>query len=1104
MLTILTGRSGSGKTTRILSEIGTAAESGKGGMTLLVPEQNSHEAERRLSAYCGPGINLYAEVLSFSRLADRIFSEVGGLAEPVLDKGGRIIMMSLALRAVKSRLRVYGSASEKAEFLEKFLDIWDDLKNSCITTDQLADAAKGSSGTLSDKLSDISLICGAYDALTKNIAIDPRDRLSKLADAVTESDFGKDGKIYIDGFSDFTLQELRIIEGFLKKGVHITVALTCCEQENPDVGGVFYVQQKAMARLAEIARRGGIRYEAIHMDEAAKNKAPDLTFIERNLFEAKRPFYGKASSAFELCCSGTLVGECEMAASKVIELTREHGYRFRDIALAARGFESIAPIVESIFEYYGIPVFLSRMADILSKPIISLVISALECVSGAWDHETVFRYLKTRLAGLSPDECDILENYVLKWSIRGSGWTSDRDWTQNPSGYASETTEKERSLLQNINELRRRAAAPLLKLREEGSKAKTAAGQAQALYRFVEGIDLARQLEARSSLNALSGDLQSAEEYRQLWEIFIGALDQMVSLLGETPMDQKEFSDLLKLVLSQYDVGSIPASLDCVTLGDMSRLRARKTKCLIIINASDTNIPGIGEEKGILSESEREELEALGISIADLPEERLYREMGLVYTALTLPDEHLILSYHGGVNDRPSFVFGRIEQMFGIKVNTEEMMADQWKTSAPGPCFDLALSDKKSELSEAARLYFENSENWKEKISAVRNSAGLTRGELAKNAAERLYGRKIKISASRADKFRTCRFSYFLRYGLKAQARRTAGIDAPEAGLFMHYILEKTTREAMDLGGFQSLSSDRVKKIAEKHIAAYLNEVYGGLEDKNGRFRYLFDRLSESALRIVFDMSEELRCSDFKPLGFELQFDNDSVSEEDDFTVIGAVDRIDGWVHEGRLYLRVVDYKTGRKSFDLSDIWYGMGMQTLIYLFELWKNGEEVYGKEIVPAGVLYAPARDIILNAPRNASDEAISNEMSKQLMRSGMLVNDPVVLKAMEKGEKFKYLPVKIQGDEISGKTLASYEQFGKLSRYVGRVLSDIGAEIRNGSIAADPYFKNRNEGACDYCEFKTACSFDDKGGQDKKRFLKRLSTDEAWNKIEREVEK
>lgn len=403
----------------------------------------------------------------------------------------------------------------------------------------------------------------------------------------------------------------------------------------------------------------------------------------------------------------------------------------------------------------------------------------------------------------------------------------------------------------------------------------------------------------------------------------------------------------------------------------------------------------------------------------------------------------------------------------------------------------------------------ENLPDYLAPAARIRRAAALRRGALSPAAVEALYGSRVRMSASRMDKFKSCHFSYFMQYGLKAKPRRQAGFDAPEMGAFVHYVLEKVLSKAAERGGVSQVDNEWLGAVCKACMEQYAKEELGGLENKTPRFRYLFRRLLHTVSLIVENVADELRASEFQPISFELGFgetgDLPPVElEVDGFTlsVSGFVDRVDGWEQDHKLYLRVVDYKTGSKKFDLTEIWNGMGMQLLLYLFALKREGKTLYGKEIVPAGVLYLPARQVILQGSRGMTREERRLRADAELKRRGLLLNSPEVLSAMEHWEEggVRFLPIKVSAKTgaITGDALATALQFEKLSRHLDSLLVQITRELQEGKIDADPWYRGPSQSACLWCEFAGACHFDE-GCGDKRRYLPGVKNAEFWARLE-----
>ncbi len=1111
MFKLLLGRAGAGKTAAVLSRLCRAGE--ERHQVLLVPEQQSHETERALCSAGGPRTNLYAEVLSFSRLANRIFQKAGGLGEEELEPGGRLLLMYRAVQGVAPGLTVYSRPSRRPAFLTSLLATADELKSCRVSPGTLIQAGEEAPGPEGDKLRDLGLIFGEYDALTARTALDPRDRLTRAADKLRACRWGAGMDFWLDGFTDFTPQQGELLRLLMVRGHDMTVTLTCDGLEGEEI---FSPARRTAKTLVRFAQEAGIPCEVEHLMVQTANKAESLIHLEKTLFGESVP--ADCAGAVELFQAASPRSEVEWTAARILQLVREEGYRFRDIGVAARDYGAYRDLVESVFGRYGVPVFSSAMADILDKPVLALVTAALDTTAGGYRYDDIFRYLKTGLTDLSQEEIDLLENYVLKWDIKGSRWTQKKEWSWHPKGYGQKWRQEDRDLLALVDGARRRAILPLETLRKNPDR--TGKGQATALYTFLAEIGLPERLGERVDTLFQRGEPALAEEYRQLWDILCGGLEQCASLLGDAPMELEEFAVLFRLVLSQYDVGTIPVSLDRVTAGETTRQTGHRVKILFLLGADDASLPQVGTAPGLLSDDDRALLSAYGLELAQSQRDLLYREMTTIYQICARPSQKLVVTWPSqglnGEERRPSFLVGRLRLLFrDLRPVQEEELRGAFRLEALLPALEQAGRN------QSARQALERLPGLEEQVARLDRAAVWERGRLSRQAVDRLYGRRVPMSASRMDKYRSCHFSYFMRYGLEAEPRKPAGFTAPEYGTFVHYVLEHVLQDEMfsqtAMPGVEE-KQRKLRRLTKQAVDRYVAEELGGLEGQTPRFQYLFRRLLRSVQAVVDNVAEELLGSKFKPISFELGFGKGRDGEEPDLpaveltyrgvtiSVTGFVDRVDGWVDDGgRLNLRVVDYKTGRKSFDLTEVWNGLGLQMLLYLFTLEEKGQGLYGLPVEGAGVLYLPAREAVIRGSRAMSDEELRKRVDKELVRSGLVVNDRRVLDAMETQREggYRFLPLRVSRStgQISGEALASAEQLGKLGRHVQRVLEDICQELAGGSIAADPFWRGPEKNACRFCDYAAACHFEPGRGGDCKRWLANVSAQEFWAQIEEE---
>ena len=1088
MLNLLYARAGQDIRGELLERMGMSSARRR---LLIVPEQYSHETERAMCSALGGGASLECEVLSFTRLAGRLTDAAGGGAAPLLDAGGRMLLMYAALRKVSDALTAYRAPSRKPAFLTGLLATVDECRSYRVEPEALVRAGEELGGRQGDKLRDLGLIYSAYQAMEEAGAADPRGRLDRLARQLHDTRWGAGMAFYVYGFTDFTPQEEQVLSELARQG-ELTAAFVCDPGDDP--AGVFLPALRAARRLARDARENAVPLQEETVVRPMK-RHPSLAFLERHLFGVSPDSVWLDQCAVTRIAAVTPRQEAEWCAAEILRLLREEGYRCRDIAVCARRLGGYGELIDSVFARYGGPVFLSALEDVLEKPVLALVTSALAAAAEDYPYEELFRYLKTGLTGISDEERDLLENYVLTWDLKGSAWTRQKPWDMHPEGYGREFSDADTALVAWLDQLRRRVIAPLEGLRK--GKDKTGKGRALALYQLLEDIDLPTRLAQRADRLDARGERTAAAQYRQLWDILVGGLEQCALLLGDTELELDEFSRLFSLVLSQYDVGAIPVSLDAVTVADAPRLAHREVKALFLLGADSNSIPDCAPSPGLFSDQDRDVLAAMEVELAPRQEDKLRREMTIAYETCARPSDRLYVSYAAaGAGDEqrtPCFLWERLSVMFpnGPIADGTDPMA---RLSAPDAALELA--GREPALADALRAI----SGLSTRVERIQSAVLWRRGRLSRLAVDKLFGPVVPMSATRLDMVNSCHFSYFLRFGLDARPRQRAAFRATDYGTFVHDVLESTLRAARD----QEISlsdADGVRRLSQAAADRYEREVLTGLEDEPARFRYLFQRMKQAALAVVESVAAELSVSDFTPAAFELGFGRGGkplppveVEQGVRLQVSGFVDRVDEWVHNGKRYLRVVDYKTGKKSFDFADVEDGRGLQMLLYLFALTRDGRRVFGPgEIVPAGVLYVPARTPLVNGERGMSDKDIQKMRDKLLRRQGLILDEPEVLAAMEHtAGNYRFLP--ISTGQHSGDYLVSPEQMDALDEYITYALRRAAGEMAAGNIDADPYWHNADKNPCRWCDYRAACHFEE-GCGDVRRFRRGVKAAEFW---------
>lgn len=1086
MLHLVVSRDRKQNTDAVMERIADAVRNKRGGQILIVPEQFSHDAERALCERCGDTVSLYAEVLSFTRLADRVFSVCGGIARDTLDDGGRFTALTLALEQAQPRLKVYAPARTKPELIVQLAAQIEEFKNYGVSGADLLTVSEYFDGAFAQKLYELGLILESYDAVCAAGKADPSSKLERLRDLLWESDYLADKTVYLDGFTDYTGLQIRILEVMLRLERPVTATAVCDDVRSG--AAVFDAARDAVQWLIRTAEQN-VTVE--HLQEPDGQTA----FLREHLFS-----YGAAQaedagmvSVYRAVSPDV---ECKTAAAEIRRLMMT-GYRCRDIAVACTDRELYIPLLRPLLEHCEIPAYYTGREDILREPALRAVLAALRSASDGMEPEDVFSFLKSPLGTLPRDACDRLQNYVLTWKISGSQW--QKTWTMHPDGYEGKMDDAAMAAIAQLNVWRLQAAEPLLRLKQGLEKAANTEAQVWALYAFLQEIQAEEKLRDLAEARSLSD--QRAQELGQLYEICLSAMEQLALVLGDTVRTPEDFTTMLRQLLSQYSLGTIPAALDGVTVGDLASLRHQHKKALLILGAGDGQLPKFSADCGILSDQERQLLEKqTELHLAPDRVGRMDRELATVYDVLCSGAERLCLFFSG---DSPSYLVRRLMLLYpelamqeadGLLLSGERDAAGYLAAcSGEDPLGTLLQSLDRPSLEAMA--------------AEIRAQADYVLGMLSPDAVESIYKRVIQLSASKIDLFSACRCAYFLQYGLYAKERKEASVDAPIFGTFVHFVLEQTARQVQEEGGFRTVAEDRLQEIVQRQITTFTAEQIGEMDEKDPRFRYLYERNLQEIREVAQSLGEELQKSEFTPAAYELDFMPGGTLPPVEITgktgsanVVGFVDRVDLYHAPEADYVRVVDYKTGKKAFSYSDVLNGMGMQMLIYLFALQESGRQLWGREVRPAGVLYFPARIPVITVPERPTEEEALAQHRKEAKRSGLLLDDQRLLHAMERFEdQPEFLPCKTDKEGNLVGDLANGEQMRLLRTHVRKTLEQITDAILEGNVRPNPYFQGSEKSACRFCSYAAICHLDSCNPD--VRYFSSKKAGEFWERLEGE---
>jgi len=1102
MLNILCGDAKSGKTAWILQEMGRLAQQGRPSL-LIVPENASHQAERRLLTVCGNSVARYAQVTTFSKLTEQLLQAAGRQINS-LDAGGRVLYMHRALLSVQSQLQYYKNPRQRPQLIGKLLQLCDELKVCRVTPEQLLQAAQQD---LSAKIQDLSLIYMAYCANCEKGELDPHDRTALAAEHIAESGIFDGVEVFIDHFAGFTAEKYDAIGRILSCASGVTVALLTGRDPL-----VFTEQYKTRSRLQVLAQQRAVKYQVT----LRENDVQDTDFAAGLFDYSVKTAVPRQRMALYL--TQDAAEECELAAALMRQLLLEGKARARQIMVVCPDGGDYDQKLEAACRRYDVPLFVTQKQDIVRKPALMAVLGALEAVEGGMQPEEVFAYLKSGLCGIEADLRDRLENYVYLWRLSGKAWFAP--FTLSTAGYASPGADEEQKL-EEINAVRQQVAAQLEPLHLALKESRCGAQYAAAMREHIIRIGLEQQLQARIDQLQQNGSLRQAAEYAQLYDILNHALDQFSAVMAEVDMDPRTFLQLLRLTLAQYDVATIPPSLDSVQAGSFDRLYGEDIRCLLVLGGREGMLPPAAAESSLLTESERIALEGAGVELTQTQEERSFENLSAVYRVLTMPSEEIVFTAprrdSGGEECRISYLLHRLQQLVpGLAWQQAAPLLEKLRLTAPAPALEAAcsvLQEEGSAAARAAKAYLEQHGKG-EWFRGLQQYAKAPRGPIRDpEVIRRLYGDTISMTASRLEKVSSCRFSYFMQYGLKAAPRKQAQFGAPEVGTFVHYIVENAIRQLCTTKGLV------LEQVVRHWIDEFIRTQLGGTA-YTARFQAMLRGFYDNVTQIVRNIYEEIENSDFKPMYFELDFSRSGdlpplqvQSGRVTLSVNGKIDRVDGYVKDDRLYLKVVDYKTGKKSFQLSDVLYGLNLQMFLYLSMLSQSHQQLLQRKETPAAAavescaaLYIPAKNPYIAIEPGEGETAARDKLEKELRRIGIVPSDDMLLQALEHSDgRYRFLPVqrKKDGGFTAQSCVASAEQMGRLLRHTGRVLEQLAEQIADGDIEANPYRTGRQFTVCQWCDYKTACHFDPSMQKDRLRYLPQIGQQRVHEIIREEEE-
>ena len=1082
MLRFILGKSGSGKSTETLKIAGELADSNLPVM-LIVPDQSTFECEKTLLDVFGAKKAEKVLVFGFSRLCKYVFELTGNSADNVIDEGTRAVVMSLALEELTEKLRLLSSKGNKS-LVDVMLQTVSDLKKSSVTSDELRSASRlVDDETLKTKLNETALITDTFDALVSQSYIDPMDDLTRLNDILLKNNVLRDYTIIFDGFSGFTMQQLKVVRSLMRDctATYFTLTLDPLTDGSEEV---FATSQQTYKILKEYAKRDGVDIKApIKLTDLHRFKNNELTLLEQNIFRTHLEPLEISPENICVYNAVDMYDECEYVARKIKGLVIEKGYLYSDISVICHDTEPYKGILSEILEKYEIPYFSDEHADIDVKPVIRLVNSIFRCIVFDFEREDVLALLKSGLTEFSVEEISLFENYLFVWNVSGSAFKNE--FVQNPKGYSDRFSDYDREVLVKVENLRESVIEPLL-LFKENAKDKNGLEISKLFYALLE------ELKVPDALRRMYADFESSDdkavgaEQIRIWNMLMSVLDKTAAVIGTKAMTVKRYYELLSLQISAMQLSDIPRTVDCVTITTAQRVRISKQKASFLIGCVDGIFPAIPHTAGIFSPFELKMLAMNKVEIGDDFAALNNLETFMAYSCMTSASEYLSVSFYltdiSGASYQPSEIVLQCKKVFKNIVAYDRFDFDAKKESmyALRPAFDAVaeMLGRGEKVPESLLEVFSQITEYSAKMDSLKNARDKVPFKINESQnAERLFGGNLSISASQLEKFNLCRFSYFCNYGLNVRERLKAEINPMQYGTIVHYTLERFFRE-YSKEQYSVMDKDELSKIFSTYISEYAAAHFGEVQTKQNSFMYRIKLILENVLRLVKHTIDELTQSEFFVADCELKIGEDVPSytvvlpDGHKIAVCGSVDRVDIMQKNGTTYLRVIDYKTGSKEFKLSDVLYGINLQMLLYLHSIEVSGSDRYG-DIIPAGILYMPATVPYISSDSLKSIDKLPDELNKKLKMNGLLLKDTEIIHGMDKTDAATYIPVKIKaGEPVSSTSLATLEEFGKIFQKVDMLIAEMGKNIYNGNIEARP-LKGGHD-SCEYCPYDSVCAY------------------------------
>lgn len=1092
----ITGRAGSGKSYYTYKKINESNVLGKEKNILIVPEQYTLQGEIDLITKMNLEGIINVQVLSFKRLAFRIMSEVGGIKKNLITDLGKIMTLRRIFEENKNNLTIFTKAYHQEGFIKEFSSLISEFKKNGMTDSSLNEYLEkiDNDYILKNKISDISMIYEKFDATLAGKYIDEEETLNILYENIKYSAFLKDSEIWIDGFNSFSVQEYKVIEELFKTAKEVTFTLTTDLNLAGRDYDLFSPTINTYKKMKEITERNNLEENEIVL-KGNYIKSKELSHLEQNLYSYPAKKYTEIVENIKLTSALNLYNEVENAAINIVKLVRDSGYKWKDISVVTNALDIYSSIIKRVFYEYGIPVFVDDKKSISGNPLVSFIKSSLRIIIDDYKWGDVFLLLKTGFVDISSEDSYELQNYILEKGIKGKDWRSK----------SFEIKNKEKITI-NIE-----------KLRENLKKSKNGKDYATALFDYLNDCNILEKLEIILKEEKDLGNFEFVNENSQIWNIVMEIFEQISEIIGEEKYSIKDLYKIIDSGFNSYELGVIPPTMDQVLAGNLERSKSHDIKALFLLGCNDGIIPRSYSDGGILLDKEKVKLQELGMGFYKDNLTEMKEEKFLLYSAFTKPSEKLFISWSLGDNEgkalRPSLITDRIKRIFPeIKTDTDlYFMEDSFDDSTilPTPGFKFLTENLRNYLDygkmdprwlETYSWYF-YSPSWEDKLNLLIN--GLFHENQIKenenNSINNIYLSKERFSISRLETYSNCPFKHFIKYGIRPQEKKEYKVELPDIGNLFHGALEIFPGELQKQNvPWEEVSTEKAEEVISLIVDKISEEFQNGLLQSSSRNMYLKEKLKRISKRAVKTLTNQLQQGEFHSWKFEFPF-KEELDQKENITLEGRIDRLDIWQDEtGKYYLRVIDYKSGNKKFNLNDIYNLIQLQLIIYLTAAVFEGEKILKGEVKPGGAFYFRIDDPFIEI-ENSDEYKLEELINSQLKMDGFLLNEEKNVCAMDKdileNKKSSVIPVSVNKDDSysSNSMVFSEEELENIFSYVKNMSLQMISDINKGNIKIKPA-KGNNFLSCTYCKYLSICQFDTAFPENYYRKLEKYKKDEV----------